>query len=128
MAVIRKLVDATLIIDNNVIGYVPNTLKFTEGFGEQKVRVQTGGGGVVQQVVADDVTSKQSMVTFQVEPTIANIDLLRAIKANMDGHVITISTSGLTRTITGAILTKNYEIGLGTEETIELEFVGNGAI
>jgi hypothetical protein len=128
MAVQRKIVDATLIIDNNVVGYVPNTLKFTEGFGEQSVRVQTGGGGSVQQVVADDVSMKQSSVMFEVEPTAANISLIRSIKNNQDGHVITISTTGLTRTITGAVLTSNYEVSLGTEETIQLEFIGNPSV
>ena len=128
MAVQRKIVDPTIIIDNNVIGYVPNSLKFTEGFGEQTLRVQTGGGGSIQQVVADDVSQKQSMVSFQVEPTVANIELMRAIKANQAGHVITISAPGITRTITGAILTSNYEVSMGTEEIIDLEFIGNPAI
>lgn len=128
MSAIRKIVDATLIIDNNVIGYVPNTLKFTEGFGEQSVRVQTGGGGSVQQVVADNVSMRQSKVMFDVEPTAANIELLRSIKNDQNGHVITISTSGLTRTVTGAILTSDYEVGLGTEEVISVEFTGNSSI
>jgi len=128
MAIIRKTVDATLIIDNNVIGYVPNTLSYTEGLGEQKLRVQTSGGGSVQQVVSEDATKKQSMVKFHVEVTAGNIELLRAIKANQDGHVITLSTTGFTRTITGAIMVNDYSVKLGVDDTIEVEFVGNAAI
>lgn len=128
MAVIRKIIDATLIIDNNVVGYVPNTLSFTEGFGEQKLRTQTGGGGAVQQVVADDITKKHSTVKFQVETTAENLALMRALKNNQDGHVVTISTTNFSRTITGAILVKDYEVKFGTDDTIEVEFMGNSAV
>ena len=127
MAVLRKIYDPTLIINNFVCAYVPNSLRYFEGLGEQKVRVQTGGGGSIQQVLTEDITKRQTSVKFKVEPTAQNIDFLRAIKSNMDGHVVTISAPDLTRTITGAILVTNYEVGLGMDEEIEVEFVGNAA-
>lgn len=127
MAVLRKLYDPTLIIDNLVVAYVPGSIRFTEGKGEQKLRVQTGGGGSIQQVLAEDITKKQSNVKFKVEPTAANIDFMRALKSNLSGHVITISAPEFTRTITGAILVNDYEIELGMDSEIELEFVGNAA-
>ena len=128
MAIIRKLADPTIIIDNLVVAYIPNSLELTEGFGEQKLRIQTGGGGSRQQVLSDDVTKKQSNVKFKMEPTADNIAFLRAIKANLDGHVITISAPDMTRTITGALLVNDYVVKMGAEGEIDLEFVGNSAI
>lgn len=128
MAIVRKLVDPTIIIDNLVVAYIPNSLELTEGFGEQKLRIQTGGGGSRQQVLADDVSKKQSNVKFKMEPTADNIDFLRAIKSNLDGHVITISAPDMTRTITGALLVNDYVVKMGAEGEIDLEFVGNSAI
>lgn len=128
MAIIRKISDATVIVDNIVMAYVPNSLTYKEGLGEQKIRIQTGGGGAVQQVLSDDITTKHAMVKFDVEPTAENINNMRAIKANMDGHVITISAAGFTRTITGALLTSDYEVKLGAEDVFTVEFIGNPAI
>lgn len=126
--VIRKLVDPSIIIDNIVVGYVPNSIHFTEGFGHQKLRIQTGGGGARQQILADDVSKKFSKLKFKMEPTAENINFLRSIKANFDGHVITISDVNMTRTITGAIIINDYEVKIGTDAEIELEFEGNPAI
>lgn len=128
MAVLRKIIDATLIIDNNVVGYVSNSLSFTEGLGEQKFRTQVSGGGAVQHIITDDFTKKVSTVKFTVEPTAANVALFRAIKANQDGHVVTISATDFTRTITGAIITKDYEVKFGSDDVMDIEMTGNAAI
>lgn len=125
MAIQRKLVNPALIIDNLVVAYVPNSIRYTEGFGEQQFRTQTGGGGTVQQIIIDDLSKKRSMVKFKIEGTVQNIEFFRAIKANQDGHVITISDTDFTRTMTGAILVSDYEVDLSNEGEIELEFVGN---
>lgn len=126
----RKLVDPTVIVDNLVLGVVPNSVQFTEGMGEQKVFVATAGGGSVQQIVADDVTGKQSHLKVHVFPTFENIKNIRAIKANMNGHVVTLSdaASDFHRTITAAVLVNNYEVKLGTDDVIELEFIGNPSV
>ncbi len=126
--VIRKLVDATVIIDDVAIGYTPNSLSYTEGFGENKVRTQTSGGGHIQRVVAQDASKMHSDVKFKMEPTADNVEVLRAIKANLDGHVITLSAPNFTRTITGAILISDYEVKFGIDDTIDLHFTGNAAV
>lgn len=128
MANTRKLVDPSIVINNIVVAYIPNSLEFKEGFGEQKVRVQTGGGGAKQLVLADDVSKKIGSCKFKIEPTAENINLMRTLKANMDGHVITISDQDMTRTITGAVLITDYDVKLGTDQEIDLEFHGNPAI
>lgn len=126
--VIRKLVDATLILDNNVVGYVPNSLSFTEGLGTQKLRTQTAGAGSIQHVLTEDVSTRVSTVKFSLEPTVDNVALIRSIKADQTGHVITISQQGFTRTITGAVLTNDFEVKLGMDDVIAVEFHGNSAV
>ncbi len=128
MALLRKIYNPTLIIDNLVVAYLPNSLRYTEGLGEQKLKVQTGGGGTVQNVFAEDISKKQSHVKFKMEPTAENLDFIRAIKADFNGHVITLSDGDFTRTITGAILVNDYEIGLGMDEEFEVEFLGSPAV
>ena len=125
--ILRKLYNPTLIIDNLVVAYIPNSLRYTEGLGEQKLRVQTSGGGSVQTVFSEDITKKLSSVKFKIEPTADNLEFIRAVKANFNGHVVTLSDENFTRTITGAILVNDYEVGLGMDEEVELEFMGNAA-
>lgn len=128
--VVRKIYNPSIIIDNLVVAYVPNSLSFTEGLGEQKLTVQTGGGGSVQQVLSDDITKKQSTVKFKLLPTADNIAFMRALKADLGGHVITLSETGsdFSRTIVNAILINNYELQLGSDSEFEVEFHGSSSI
>ena len=128
MANEKKLVDPALIINNIVIAYVPNSLEFKPAGGEQKVRAVTSGNGSIQIVVADDMSKRISSCKFKLEPTTFNINVMRDLKANQDGHVLTMSTPDFTATITGAVLTTNYDVKFGVDQEIELEFHGNQAI
>lgn len=127
-----QLTDATVLANNEAIGIVPNSLKYTEGLGEQSVRAASSGGGKVEQVYAADVESKFSTLKFELPSTPENIALARAWKVNNPLNVFQIvgstSEGTVTRTFQRASVTPDYEVGIGSEENIEIEIKSDAAI
>lgn len=124
------LVNAAIIVNNVAVPIVPNTFKFTEGLGEQKMRVQTTGGGAVESVLSQDVETNLSKVTFDMLPTAANIDLIKSWKVNGNSNAIsaTDDPTGFARFFGNAALLKDYEVPLGSDTKIEMEFHTDAAV
>lgn len=127
-----QLSDASVLVNDEVVGIIPNTLKYTEGFGEQKVRTMSIGGGAVEQLFSRDLESAYSKATFDLPTTPENIALARAWKAN--GNLNSVQIAGktvegdLTRTFTQAVFVSDPEIEIATEGVINVEFNSNAAI
>jgi len=117
-------------VNNQVIYIVPNSLVYTEGLGAQEVRPQSGGGGAIENVVIDNVDGKKSSIKFSIENTVTNIDLARSWKLNTGKNGITITdlVTGFSRTFQGVVLINNYEVGLGADKNLALEFEGSQAV
>lgn len=127
------LSDVTVTVNNEPIAIVPNSFKFTEGFGEQTMRAASAGGGSVEPIYANNVEEAFSMCTFGLYNTIPDIEKARAWKANRDQNVVAMSgrtPDGLTinRTFSRAGLLSNYEVELGSDSTFELEFKSKPAV
>lgn len=126
---VRSITDATLVINNQVVDYVPNSLEYTEGKGEQTVSTLTGGGGAIRTVSSDNAESKMSNVKFSLKNIAEHIELARSWKSNQDENVIELSyADGFTRTFQLATLTNDYAVGLGSDSTIDLEFMSLPAV
>lgn len=127
-----QLVDAAVIVNNEAVAVVPNSLMYTEGLGEQKVRAVSIGGGRTEQVWANDLETAFSLVKFSIPTTPENIGLARLWKSLKNTNLVQIAGSTpegtVTRTFTGAALTKNYEVNIATEADIEIEFMSNASI
>ncbi len=127
-----QLTDATVLVNNEVVGIMPNTLVYTEGLGEQTIRAVSIGEGKTEQVFARDLETAISMVKFEVPTTPENIALARQWKGNENQNVVQIAgrtaEGELTRTFSGAALVGDYEVQIGTETSIELEFKGSVSI
>lgn len=127
-----QLSDAVLLVNNEAVAYLPNTLSFTEGLGEQQVRAVAVGRGKTEQVYAQNLESNFSMVKFELPTTPENVELARAWKTNGNQNVVQIAgrtaEGEVTRTFTGAALIGNYEVPIGTETNVEIEFHANAAI
>lgn len=132
MAAEIQVSDAVVIVNNEVVAVVPNSVKFTEGFGEQKVRAASVGGGKVETVHARDLESSLSKVMFELMTTIGNVKLARSWKANFAQNVIQVSGStpdgDINRTFTNATITNDYEVEIGSEGNISIEAMANPAI
>jgi hypothetical protein len=121
-----------VMVNNVQVAVTPNSVKYTEGLGEQKIRAASTGGDQVEQVYSEDVESNFSTVNFDMPATIDNIANQRAWKVNKNANVIQIMGStpegSVTRTFTQAALLNDTEVALGSETDISLEFKANQAI
>lgn len=123
-----KLSNPTVVINNNAVPIIPNTFSFTEGFGEQELKVQSSGGGSVQTVLSNNVETNMSMVKFSIHNTAELIDLARSWKVNANKNAITVTGEGLTRAFNNAAVTNDYEVNLGADTTIDIEFKSDAAV
>jgi hypothetical protein len=126
----RILSNITVTVNNTAIAYVPGSLKYNEGMGEQKMHPQAGGGGAVQIAYSDDVNTHIGKVSFELLPTNANIALARVWKNNGNANVIRLSMSGsdFLKTFGNAAMTNSYEVNLSADGKLACEFQGNPAV
>lgn len=126
-----QLSDAAVLVNDEVVAIVPNSLKFTEGFGEQSVRAASVGGGSVEQVYSRDLETALSKIMFDIHTTPANVKLARGWKTNANQNVVQIAGStsegDMTRTFTQAAMTGDPEIEIGSEGMINIEFQSNAS-
>jgi len=128
-----QVADAAVIVNNEVVPTIPNTVKFTEGLGEQSMRSVSIGEGKTEQVWSNNVESSIGMVAFEIPVTVELIELARTWKGNQNQNLVqlagrTADGKELTRTFSGAALLSDYEVELGSDTTITVEFKGNVAI
>lgn len=129
------LANPTVIINNEPWLVVPNSVSFDEGLGEQLMRAASSGGGQTEQVFSQNVEENFSGVKFQIFPDPEWIDKLRAVKANKNENVVTITgdvvdrgtTKSLQRTFTNAAILNRYDVNLGADEVIDVEFTSDPA-
>lgn len=133
MAVV--LANPQVVVNNISLSIKPNSLDFTEGFGEQIVRAASAGGASVIQILADNIEDNFSEVKFSLEPTIDNINNARAWKSNPGQNVVSVTgtvTDGTTeqtfsRTFSKASITNNYSVMLGADTSVDLEWKSDPA-
>ena len=129
----RKISNPSLVMNNLSIVIVGNSFSYTEGLGEQDVVVQSAGGGSIQTVFTDNVEMRYSDIKFEMQNTAENIDLIRTWKINENTNGLTGTApggvdAGWSRTFNSVVLTSNYEVNLGSDTTISLEFKSDPAI
>lgn len=125
---VRKIVDPQVVVNNEAVKIVPNSFSYTEGFGEQKSEIQSAGGGVVEKVDSQNVETALSSVKFSLFPTLENINLARSLKARTTGSAISITDdAGFSRKFLNATLNNDFEVNLGSDEQIDLEFMARAA-
>jgi hypothetical protein len=122
----------SVVINNTSVLVVPNSVSYTSGLGEQNVRTQSAGGGATDLVISQNVETNMSSFKMSMFPTPENIAVARAIKSNAGLNVIDIvdneATPPFTKTIQTATLINDYEVNLGADTTIDLEFMGSTAV
>ena len=127
-----QLADALVTVNNVPISIMPNSLVFTEGLGEQIIRAASAGGGQVEQIYSNNIESNFSMVNFAIPATVDNISAARQWKSNRNQNVVTVQgqtpEGAVTRTFTEAAILNDYEVALGSETDIPIEFKANPAV
>lgn len=118
----------TVTINNDPIEIVPFTCMYTEGFGEYTQRVASAGGGSTNIVFSENIDMRKSKVNFEVYPTEEVLNIIRGVKNNKNQNVVQITSGGLTKTIRRAAIINDYEVNLGADTTVSLEFEGISAV
>ena len=128
----QPLSNIAVTVNNDPIAIVPNSASYTEGFGEQTMRAASIGGASVEQVFSQDLESTFSMSKFEVYPDIETVKLLRTWKSNGNANtvVFTGSVDGVSfrRTFKKAAILNDYEVSLGSDTTVEIEFKSDAAV
>ena len=127
-----QLADALVTVNNVPIAIMPNSLVFTEGLGEQVIRAASAGGGQVEQIYSNNIESNFSMINFAIPATVDNIAAARQWKSNQNQNVVQVQgqtpEGTVTRTFTQAAILNDYEVALGSETDIPVEFKANPAV
>ena len=118
-----------LEIDNEIISYCPNTLKYKDGRGEYAVFTESLGDGTVNTLFSEDDENKISSVIFEIYTTSDNVALKDTWKENTTGLSVTVSDSrtGYARSYTKMIMTNDPEISVAQDGKIEIELQGSPA-
>jgi len=128
----EQLSNAQVLVNNDVVAIIPNTLTYTEGLGEQNVRAASSGGTQTEQVFSDNIEMRYSTVKFEIAPTVENIEKARIWKKNKNQNLIQIAgrtvDGKLTRTFSQAALLTDYEVPLTSDGNITLEWRANPAV
>lgn len=127
------LADPSLVVNNEPVAIVPNSLKYTEGDGEQTMRAASTGGGGVEQVYSRNIETNFSKVMFEVYNDIDTIEDLRTWKKNLNANVVVITGKtpdgkALRRTFNKAAMLNDYEVELGSDSTISVEFSSSTSV
>lgn len=124
--------DPLVTVNNDPVAVIPNTVMFTEGRGEQSIRAASAGGGQVEQVYSNNIESNFSSVKFSMPATVENIAKALEWKANRNQNVVQITgrtpEGRVSRSFTQAAILNDYEVNLGTDTNVDMEFKANPAI
>lgn len=128
----EQLANALVTVNNDPVAIIPNTLKYTEGKGEQKIRAASVGGEQVEQVYSNDIETNFSQVMFEIPATVDNIAKARQWKTNKNQNIVQVvgqtAEGSLTRSFTQAAILNDYEVELGSETNVSIEFKANPAV
>lgn len=127
-----QVANPTITVNNNVVAINPNSVAYTEGKGEQQVRAASAGGGQVEQIFSNNIETNFSMIKFEMPSTVDNIALAREWKSNTNQNLVQMTgrtvEGDVSRTFTQAALLPDYEVPLGSDTNIAIEFNANPAI
>lgn len=121
-----------LEVDDDIVGYKPNSLKFTDGDGELVAYSVSKGNGKVDVVFGINDETKIGKISFELYGTAANIAKKRSWsqKRKTGGVAIRLSdsVSGFTRTFKTMNLSNDGELTISQESSVSCEFQGSQAV
>jgi hypothetical protein len=124
----KRLANPAIMVNNNAVAIIPNTFKYTEGLGEQKVEATSAGGNAIAAVYALDVATRISSCHFEIPNTEYNIELARSWKLLGNNNVVIATGDTFSRTFTSASMVNDYEVSLGSDANIPIEWKSNPVV
>ncbi len=118
----EQISDPSVVVNDITVNVVPNSVAYKSGKGEQSVKVQSAGNGLVSVVTSTNVETKKGMVKFSVYSTEQAIALKELWQSNGGGNVIELGSVNLT--MAQGTMVNDPEITLSDDGKVELEFQG----
>ena len=127
-----QLASPAISVNDEVIGIVPNSVKFKEGKGTQTVKAQSSGGGNTEQVYSQSVEDAFGSISFDLYATVESVELARVWKSRRNFNHVTLTgktpEGSLTRNFAQAALLDDYEVDLGSDATFSIMFSSEPAV
>jgi len=118
----EQISDPSVVVNDITVNVVPNSVSYKSGKGEQSVKVQSAGNGLVSVVTSTNVETKKGMIKFSVYSTEQAIALKELWQSNGGGNVIELGSVNLT--MSQGTMVNDPEITLSDDGKVELEFQG----
>lgn len=129
----EQLTDALIYVNNEQVGIVPGSFKYTPGFGERQILAQSEGGGRVSQVFATNQATAFSRFSFELYVTPDNEKRVRRWLSNRNRNAAQWTAKDdegarITRTVTQACMMNDPDIQFSVDGRIACEFQGNQSV
>lgn len=124
-----SLTNPAILINGSPVAYVPNSLEFSDGYGDRSIRTQTTGDGNVEQIITQDVESQIGRVKFTLLSTTDNIKRVTQWEQNIDANAIELSAApDFTRQYAKMVVMSEPSKTAGQDANFDVEFQGSKAI
>jgi hypothetical protein len=123
----KIITNPQLVINDELILYVANSLKYIKNTAKTQIGSLTAGGSSVTTVHSIDVSEAVGQVSFNAKVTSRLFDLLDMWSSQTAENVIELSSSNgdIALAFTGMSLEEVPELEFGAESEIELTFKGD---
>ena len=118
--------NGAVIVNNVSIAVLPNSIKITKGKGDRKVRAMQIGGGAVETVHTEDISTKIGKVSFELAVTDSNISLIESWQNIIGGNMVMIVQEGVNPIVLqNASVTNDPELDASADGKATVEFQGD---
>lgn len=127
-ATIFGIANPTVLLNGEILSFVPNSLSFKRGFGDVKTRPESAGGENVDNVVTRDLTTATGHFTFKMTPTADNIALIINAQENFGNNEVQIINAinvSMNASMSGASIMNDPDFAIGADTDISIEMQGN---
>ena len=122
------LVDGQIILNNEPLAVIPNSVTRRLGRAETTVKTQSLGAGNVDTVHSSNQETAKSYFKCSVAVTKANIERVDSAKMNLGANVIRYIAEGRTEIYEQMSITNDPEYPDSNDGVIEVEFEGKPVI
>jgi hypothetical protein len=119
----KTLSNPTVVVANDTIAIVPNSLSYKTGSGNKSIKTQSSGGDAIDVVLTENAETKKSMVKFKLYNTEKNLQFVKDW-SDSDGQTIEISEGGVSESFSDMAVITEPERSIGADGELELEFEG----
>lgn len=113
---------ADLIVNNEKVDYVPNSLTITLGKGERNLMPLVNGTAGVTVVYSEDISTKKSKVMFDLPTTADNLELVTGWLNNRNANVVSVvNGEEVSLAFLQATVINDPEFATGNEPTVSIE-------